>query len=370
MLQMCVSKNVWRLLDLGGLEPLKAQTLYEAVAHALDRDLVPSTLILCYPAEPYVCIGFHQELEKEVDVSHCQKHNLSIIRRSQGGGAVYLDSGQQFYQIIVKRDDPVIPSTVDRFFEKYLKPTVYVYRRLGVPAEYKPINDVVVENRKISGNGAGELGNAAIMVGNIILDFDYDSMAGILKVPSEKFRDKFAKSMKEWVSSLKRELGYVPPRNEIKKLLIEGYREIGIELVPGSLSEIEHQIFEKEVKPKHISKEWLYLPEERHPELVEKRAVKITGGIEVVETTSKAKKMIRVTVEKAFGKIRDILISGDFFMVPENALPKLEESLIGLELKKDILIKNLKLFYLETKVQTPGIKPEDFVETIMKTVKE
>ena len=141
---------VWRFLDLDGLEPLGAQTLYEAVAIALDRNLVPNTLVFCHPAEPYVCIGFHQELEKEVDVGYCQKSNLAIIRRSQGGGAVYLDSGQQFYQVVAKKDDPAIPSSVYRFFEKYLRPTVYAYRSLGVPAEYKPINDVVVENRKLS----------------------------------------------------------------------------------------------------------------------------------------------------------------------------------------------------------------------------
>lgn len=360
----------WRLLDLGGLNPLEAQTLYEAVALTVSRNSAQNTIILCYPAKPYVCIGYHQELEKEVDVEFCQSNSLPIIRRSQGGGAVYLDSGQQFYQIVAKRDDPAIPAAVDRFFEKFLKPTVYAYRKLGVPAEYKPINDVVVGNRKISGNGAGELEDAAILVGNVILDLDYDAMARVLKVPSEKFRDKMAKSMREWVSSLKREIGHVPPRNEIKRLLVEGYSEIGIELVRGKLSDEEKEIFEREVRPKHLSKDWLYMPEWRHRELVERRAVKVVAGVEVVEADFKAKKMIRVTAEVAFGKIRDILISGDFFMVPENALPKLEEALTDSPLEKKALLKRVKRFYEETKVQVPGIEPKDFVEAIMRATTE
>ena len=35
-----------------------------------------------------------------------------------------------------------------------------------------------------------------------------------------------AKSMREWVTSLKNELGYIPPVEQIKKLLVEGYEKI------------------------------------------------------------------------------------------------------------------------------------------------
>ena len=120
-------------------------------------------------------------------------------------------------------DSQIIPVTVEGIFKKLLGITVYVYRKLGLPAEFKVLNDVVVNGRKISGNGAGEFGdNTVILVGNIILDLDYDSMAHVLKVPSEKFRDKMVKSMREWVTSIKKELGYVPSSEQIKKLLVEG----------------------------------------------------------------------------------------------------------------------------------------------------
>ena len=360
----------WRLLDLNGLEPLKAQTLYEAVAIAVGRNFVPNTLILCYPIKPYVCIGFHQELEKEVDIEFCRRNNLTVIRRSQGGGAVYLDSGQQFYQVVARRNDPAIPSSVDRCFEKFLQPTIYAYRKLGVPAEYKPINDVVVGSRKLSGNGAGEFENSVILIGNMILDLDYDSMSRVLRVPDEKFRDKLAKSMREWVTSLKRELNRIPERSEIKKLLIEGYEEIGIKLAQGKLTDEEEKIFNIEVQPRHTSKEWLNLPQFRHPEMMERRIVKVNDSVRAVEANYKAGKMIRVTAEIVSDKIQDILISGDFFMTPENSLPKLEEALINKSLKRPILLKEVKEFYEKNKIQVPGVEPEDFVETIMRAVAE
>ncbi|MDH5389555.1 MAG: lipoate--protein ligase [Candidatus Bathyarchaeota archaeon] len=363
-----VTAETWRLLNLGGLDPLRAQSLYEAVALAVDRGHAPNTIILCYPAKPYVCLGFHQELEKEIDVKFCRKQKLPIIRRPVGGGAVYLDSGQQFYQIVVSEDSPLVPFAADKFFEKFLQATVHVYRALGVPAVYKPINDVVANGRKISGNGAGKIGDANVLVGNIIFDLNYDAMAQVLKVPDEKFRDKLAKSMQEWVSSLKRELGYTPTRDRINHLLIEGYQNIGIKLVPGVLSGKEKEIFVKEVKPKHLSKKWLYMPEFRHPELDKRRVVKVAENVRIVEASYKAKKMIRVTMEIAFDKIRDILISGDFFMIPEQALPKLEEALVGSSIDRGEILNTVKQFYDKIKVQTSGIKPVDFVEAIMKAV--
>ncbi len=363
-----VAAETWRLLDLGGLNPLEAQCLCEAVAIAVDRGQAPNTIILCYPAKPYVCLGFHQELQKEIDEKFCQKQRLQIIRRAVGGGAVYLDSGQQFYQIISSEDSPLVPSEVNRFFEKFLQATVHVYKALGVPAVYKPINDVVVNGRKISGNGAGKMGRAVVLVGNIIFDLNYDAMAQVLKVPDEKFRDKLTKSMREWVSSLKRELGYTPSRDHVNKLLIEGYQKIGIKLVPGVLSEKEKEIFDQEVKPKHLSEEWLYMPEFRHPELRRMRVVKVAENVRIAEGSYKAKKMIHVTTEIAFGKIRDILISGDFFMVPEQTLPKLEKELAESPIDRDEILKRVNQFYNKAKVQTPGIEPSDLVEAIMKAV--
>ena len=357
----------WRLIDLGYQEPLMAQCFYEAVATCIDRGLSPNTLIITIPSRPYVCIGYHQRLEEEVDLDYCRSQGLPIIRRGQGGGAVYLDSNQIFYQLVAHEDSPVIPGDVDELFRRCLAATVHVYRSLGLPAEYKPINDVVIHGRKISGNGAGRLGKAVILVGNIILDLDYDRMARVLKVPDEKFRDKMVRSMRGWVTSLKRELGQVPPVERIKELIVEGFEKaLGIKLVPGEPTPEELKVFEEEVKPKHTSEEWLYLPEERHPWAHPGRVVKIADGVRVVSVAHKAKKMIKLTAEVLDDRILDIMVSGDFFAVPEEAMVKLEEALKGARLDRDELLERIKAFYEETGVETPGIGPEDFLEALMK----
>jgi len=204
-------------------------------------------------------------------------------------------------------------------------------------------------------------------VGNIILDMDYERMARILKVPDEKFRDKMAKSMREWVTNLKRELGRVPPVERIKELIVEGFEKaLGIKLVRGEPTPEELRVFEEEVRPKHLSPEWLYLPEERHPWAHPGRVVKIANGVRVVSVAHKAKKMIRLTAELMGDKILDIIISGDFFAIPEEAISALEEALRGCRLDREELLERIKAFYASAGVDTPGIGPDDFVEALMK----
>ena len=52
--------------------------------------------------------------------------------------------------MVVRRDNREVPRSKDVFYRKFLQPVIDTYRALGIAAEYKPVNDVVVESRKIS----------------------------------------------------------------------------------------------------------------------------------------------------------------------------------------------------------------------------
>lgn len=354
----------WRFIDLGSPEPLVAQTFYEAVAEALHRGKGQSTLIMLQPGSAYVCLGYHQDLEKEIDLDYCREKGLQVIRRSQGGGATYLDGDQVFYQIIAK-DSPVVPRNVEEMFEKLIAVTVETYRRLGVEAEFKPLNDVVVGGRKISGNGAGMHESASILVGNVILDLDYEMMARVLRVPDEKFRDKMAKSMRDWVTNLRRELGNPPSAETVKQTYAAAFQELlGVELVREKPTEEEWRIFNELVKPMHTSREWLYM--ETSPARREGRAVKIAGDVKVVEADHKARKLIRVRAEVKGDEILGIQIRGDFFALPKEAIATLEGMLSGVKLEEEAISETVELFYRDTDAQTPGLEPRDYINAVMK----
>lgn len=357
--------EAWRYIDLGYREPYIAQTFYEAIAESVHIGESPNTLLLVQPDSPYVCIGYHQDLKKEIDTAYCREHEIPIIRRSQGGGATILDRDQVFYQVVTS-DSGVIPRDVEAMFKTLLEVTAETYNRLGVQAQYKPLNDVVTNGRKISGNGAGLYKTVSILVGNIILDLPYREMARVLKVPDEKFRDKMAKTMKDWVTNLKRELGAAPSPSRLKNLYTQVFQEkLNIDLITSKPSDLEWRIFDTETKPRHTSQEWLNMHDYGGVERPG-RAVKIAGDLRIAEADHKAGKLIRIRAKLDGEKIIEAQITGDFFAIPKEAIDELAEELKGEELEEENLKQKIKKFYRTHNVTTPGIEIEDLVEGFLK----
>jgi len=357
----------WRLLDYDSLDPLETQAIYHAVGTAVDKDRSPSTIIFCKPKNPLVCIGYHQELKKEVDLNYCRMKGLPIVRRILGGGAVYLDGDQLFYQVIAPKSDPRVPRKVEDLFRRLLAAPVKTYNNLGIPARYRAVNDIEVHGRKISGNGAGEVGEASILTGNIIFDFNCEEMVKVLKVPSEKFRDKLSSSLRERMTTIKKETGEVPSEDFVKELLKKNFEDtLKIKLVKSELSEAEMALV-AEVEETYKSKEWLSMIKNRHEELVQRRSVKISGRARIGEATYKAEGgLIRGLVEILDKRIKDNMITGDFCFIPQQHLEKLEEKLKGIRFLENTIVNLITQFYERYKIQSPLVTPEDITNTMMK----
>lgn len=158
---------------------------------------------------------------------------------------------------------------------------------MGVPAEYRAVNDIQVRGRKISGNGATVIDDTLILTGNVIVDFDYETMCMTLKVPSEKFRDKVAKSLKERVTTLSRELGFAPTRSEIERLLASSFEKgMSISLQEGNLTNYEENLLSG-IRRKYLTEEWLFQTETERRDLLSRRELKISGSVRILENCRK-----------------------------------------------------------------------------------
>ncbi len=306
---------------LGPVSWADSQAIYHAQAH-LGR---PALNIL-WPREQYVCIGRFQDLALEVDTERCRERGLPIIRREVGGGAVYLDAGQVFYQLVLP--DRSANPDYRSLFSLGLGGVVTTLDRLGVSAAIRGANDVVVAGRKISGNGAGMVGGAAVVVGNVLLDFDYEAMASVLRVPDEKFRDKAYRSMRENLVSL---VELVPGVTQ-EQLADEMASALAASLAP------EYDVRVAEALPAEVaaalpsvaarlvSKEWLGAVERRR----EHRQVRIREGVTMFENRWKAPGgLIRAHGTFFEGVVDWVSLSGDFFVDPPDGLARLEEALQG-----------------------------------------
>lgn len=354
----------FRVIDGGKVSWLDSQVIYHAVAAAMSG-LGEPTMTLVNPSKPYICIGYHQELEKEVDLDFCRENGLPITRRQVGGGAVYLDENQLFWHIIVPRSRA--PYRIEDVYTRYLAGPINALRRMGIPAVHRPVNDIQVEGRKIGGTGAATIGDAIVVVGSLIFDFDYETMVRVLKVPSEKFRDKVYHSMREYLTTIRRELGSRAPSWEDGKHIL-------IEEIAKSLSQDIHldQLNEREQaemdrwRETLTSDEWLYQAGGlRH------KGLKIAEGVHVREAAHKAPGgLIRATVVAKERILDDLTLSGDFFIFPDNSVPALEAALAGSSLTEQELHERSRAFWQDQKIQSPGLAPADVALVVMQAAEE
>ncbi|MGQ9516788.1 MAG: lipoate--protein ligase [Anaerolineae bacterium] len=346
-----------RVYKLGHVPWEDSQLLYHAMAR-----LGHEALNLLSPASPYVCVGYHQDARQEIDLEYCRQNGIPVFRREVGGGAVFLDGQQLFYQLILRRDHPLAGCDKETFYRTLLEPVVRTYADLGIPTRYKPVNDVVtLEGRKISGNGAAHIGHSVVFVGNIILDFDYETMARVLRVPDEKYRDKVFKSMQENLTTIRRERGAVPAEEDVVRILSGHFAEVlgpleEAETVPAEVRELADQL-----RPQFLSDEWTF--GRSRPARPDERGVKIAAGVHVLQRVYKTPGgLVRATLEVKDEVIHSAWITGDFFFYPEQKLEWLEKALQGVPMADVPAV--IQAFYEQNSIESPGVTPAELAAII------
>ncbi len=187
--------DVLRVIDFGKVGALRSQTLWHAIAYGVSEG-EPPTLSFMEPVEPYVSIGFHRSVD-ELDPDVCGPGKLPVFRRMVGGGPVYIDRGQLFFQVTVPAADAGIRRA--ETLRRLLEPAVAAFNDVGIAARLDRRNEVVVGDRKICGHAGGQIGSAVIVVGNVIASFDHEAAASIVRVPAAEAREEFRRQMTRFV---------------------------------------------------------------------------------------------------------------------------------------------------------------------------
>jgi len=221
-------------LDLPPMHWDETQLLY----HALGR-LGVEALVLTETIEPYVCVGFSQGIPVEVDSEYCRANDIGVFRREIGGGTVFIDKDQLLIQLVLKRDRDDVPAGQANFFRKFLGPVQGAYKEIGIEAEFRPINDLLVKGKKVSGTGGGEVGSCNVLATNMLLDFDFEKMGRVLRCPSEEFRMAVRRMMEENLTTVKKETGAIPPLARLKKVVRARFEAL---LGPFDGSELPYQV--------------------------------------------------------------------------------------------------------------------------------
>jgi lipoate---protein ligase len=351
-------RDVWRLLDTGELPAANNMTLEQVILTARSRNCIPNTLHFLQFSPHCALVGYHQAVELEVEEEFCREHGIQINRRISGGGSIYMDGGQLGWEIFALKDTPGIPKQREDMYRLMCESVVTGLAKLGIDARYRPLNDIEVGGRKISGTGGAEMGNSLLYHGTLLTDFDVDTMIACLKLPLKKLEDKQIRSFRERVTCLREVLGRVPPMAEIKKAMENGFTEtLGVELTPGGLTEYEERLMAGEL-PKFQSEEWIRgvrASQESHLSVVDH---KTPGGL------------IRVSlrIDPLRQRIKSAFITGDFFAYPERSIMDLEVALKNSSSRPADVLATVRNFFAGSDVKIPGVEMDDFCHALQMAI--
>ncbi len=349
----------WRLLDTGPRAAAENMALDEAILEARSRELVPNTLRFLQFLPRCTLVGYHQAVEQEVRLDFCRANGIEINRRVTGGGALFWDESQLGWEIYAPVNHPNLPRSPEALYACLCQGVVRGLKTLGVDAAFRPQNDIEVDGRKISGTGGTEVNGAFLFQGTLLVDFDVDTMLRALRIPTEKLKDKEISSVKERVTCLSWELSHTPSLPEIKAALVRGFAEtLGVELVPGPLTEAEQQLLAEKL-PHFRSEAWIYGLRRPLADRREVRALrKAPGGL------------IRASlaVDLPARRIRMALLTGDFFVYPRRTIFDLEARLKGAAAEPEAVRRIVEEVFSAGDVRTPGVTCEDFVHTLQEAL--
>lgn len=357
---------------MGAVDGYTMTNAFVALAESVSQGRRGDVLVVCHPSSPFANVGFHQNASAELDLGYCESNGIPVVRRVIGGGAIADGPWEQDYFFITRIGSPATYGTIADYYSRMLEPVRRVLRRLGVNAEKQGLNDLAVNRKKISANGAVDIGGARVLTGDILLSLNTQAMAGILRVPDAKFRDKMAKSMQAYLTSVKQETGSEPERSFVEDLIVEEFSSAYDEgseestLTPGEFEALEHLIAERR-KP-----EWVFSRDyhaNRVQESLGRRVVKIKEGMFLCASDYKAQKLIRVILLVDSARIVEASISGDFFTVPVNwSLLRLEEALKGVSLDRSELNRVFSEEFSRSGVTVLGATVDDFVNAVVDAV--
>ena len=257
-----------RVVDFGRVSALRSQTLWHALAYGVSRG-GPPTLSFMRPSRPYVGLGYHRRLE-EADIEACREAGLPVFRRMVGGGVVYLDEHQQFFQICLPMS--LVPRSREAALRRLLMPAVAAFRAVGVPAEMGDDLEIVVGEAKICGHGAAQIEEAVVVVGNLIERFDHTAAARVLALPDE-VRAEVVRLMERFVTATPADSA------AFRSAAIAAYGEaLGLEPVVAGLSAYERERL-LELDGRFRSQAWLRGPQRPDPKCSQ---IKVRAGVFVL----------------------------------------------------------------------------------------
>ena len=201
-----------------------------------------------------VVIGSYQSLRNEIDAEGAARHDIGVVRRITGGGAMFMEPGNCITYSLVVPTSLVEGLSFEQAYA-YLDDWVMgALAEIGVKAHYVPLNDIASEQGKIGGAAQRRFAGGVLLHHvTMSYDIDADRMGEVLRIGREKLSDKGTRSANKRVDPMRSQTGLA------REQIIEGFLEYfraRYDTVDSSYTEDELAKARELVETKFGTEEW------------------------------------------------------------------------------------------------------------------
>ncbi len=282
---------------------------YLAMEEYAARIIGEEDIFFMWQVDPTVIFGRNQLIASEVNVDYCREHGIAFYRRRSGGGCVYADKDNIMFSYITRSDE------VQTTFTRYTSAVAAMLRGLGLDANASDRNDVLIGNRKVSGNAFYHIPGRSIVHGTMLFDTNMEHMLNAITPSREKLTSKGVESVRSHITMLSEHLSM--DIEAFKRYVRETMCDGEIQLTADDVAEIE-VITQAYLEPSFL---WGNDPS---------CEVQRGGRIEGVGS-------IHVAIELKGGTVQDLHLKGDFLPLCEDVRQTLLDKLRGVKLTEEDL---------------------------------
>jgi len=300
----------------GVTDPHLNLAIEEYVLRFLDTD---EDCLLLYINEPSIIIGRNQNVHEEINHEFVEQHEIPVIRRISGGGAVYHDPGNLNFSFITDYEMTKLNN-----YKIFNGPVIQVLKKLDINAYLDERNAMMVGKYKISGNAQFSSSGRMVSHGTLLFDSNLNYVEHALKPGIRNISSRAHKSVRSTVKNISEFLQKPMTILEFKNFLLKGLQQVMEPIEHYKLTENDWGKI-RELKTKYTQWDWNY---GRSPKFTLNRKKEFDFG------------SLEIDLEVHKGRITDAKLLSNSVNGP--LLYQIEQQLIGTKYDPESLANTLK----------------------------
>lgn len=245
----------WQLILPTPRLPVENLALDEVLTQRVGRGERKPILRFWGWSKMAVILGRFQSVRNEVNAEVAAEHDVDLVRRISGGGAMFVEpEGAITYSIYVP-ESFVQGMTFAQSYEMFDGWVLDALGELGVNAWYEPLNDITSDAGKIGGAAQARRGGAVLHHTTMAYQMNTDLLTKVLRVGKEKLSDKGIRSADRRVGPLRQQTEL--ERDDLIAHLI-GYFQENFGLTEDTITPAEEREMQRLVNEQFSTHEWVY----------------------------------------------------------------------------------------------------------------